>query len=96
MVRRSPSLKPRRLQNKLKYQTLLSDEREIPAWIDDVLKMATHPLPIKRYQELSEFIYDLRHPNQAFINKTQPPLIERDPLFFWKSFAFIQMLIIAF
>lgn len=88
--------KTKALQNKLKYQTLLSDEREIPAWIDDVLKMATHPLPIKRYQELSEFIYDLRHPNQAFINKTQPPLIERDPLFFWKSFAFIQMLIIAF
>lgn len=30
-------------QAKLKYGSVLDDEREIPAWIDDVLKKAVHP-----------------------------------------------------
>ncbi|MFW5450837.1 MAG: protein kinase domain-containing protein [Methylophagaceae bacterium] len=81
-------------QNKLAYQSVLHDEREIPAWIDDVLKKALHPDPYKRYQELSEFVYDLRHPNKAFLNKTAPPLIDRDPVLFWKSISFILTVII--
>ena len=66
-----------------------SDDREIPAWIDDALRKAVDPDPFERYDELSEFIYDLRHPNQAFLNKTRPPLIERNPVVFWKSVSFV-------
>lgn len=84
----------RAAQNRLNYKSVLDDEREIPAWIDDALKKAVHPNPNKRYQELSEFTYDLRRPSQAFLNKTRPALIERNPALFWKTLSFIFFVII--
>ncbi|NOQ15422.1 MAG: protein kinase, partial [Methyloprofundus sp.] len=81
-------------QKKLKYTTIPEDSG-IPLWIDEALRKALLPEPYKRYQEISEFIYDLRHPNKEFINKTRPPLIERDPVVFWKSVSFILLIIIA-
>jgi serine/threonine protein kinase/serine/threonine protein phosphatase PrpC len=82
-------------QNKLKYQSLLDEEREIPAWIDEVIRKAVHPNPYKRYEELSEFLYDLRHPNQAFLNKARPPLMERNPVLFWKGVSLILAVIVT-
>lgn len=76
-------------QNKLSYQTVLHEDREIPAWIDDTLKRALQPNPFKRYEELSEFIFDLSHPNKTFLHKTAPPLMERNPVLFWKSVSFV-------
>ncbi|HDY84157.1 hypothetical protein LCGC14_0724390 [marine sediment metagenome] len=76
-------------QNKLSYQTVLHEEREIPAWIDDTLKRALQPNPFKRYEELSEFIFDLSHPNKTFLHKTAPPLMERNPVLFWKSVSLV-------
>ena len=76
-------------QNKLQYQTALHDDREIPVWVDDTLKQALHPNPHKRYQELSEFIYDLSQPSKAFLGKAKAPLLERDPVVFWKSIRVI-------
>jgi serine/threonine protein phosphatase PrpC/ribosomal protein L39E len=76
-------------QNKLRYDTALHDDREIPAWVDDTLKHALHPNPYKRYQELSEFIYDLSQPSKTFLSKTKAPLLERDPIVFWQSVSAI-------
>lgn len=87
--------KTRAGQNKLKYRSVLSDDRAIPAWIDDVLKKAVQPNPFKRYEELSEFTYDLRHPSKAFLNKTRPPLLERDPALFWKGVSFVLAMVIV-
>lgn len=75
-------------QHRLKYRSVLDDERELPGWIDETLRKALQPNVYKRYAELSEFIYDLRHPNASFIGRSRPPLIERNPLFFWKSLSF--------
>lgn len=82
----------RAAQRKLVYQSVLNDEREIPAWIDDAIRQAVAPDPLARYAELSEFIFDLHHPNQAFLHKTRPPLIERNPVVFWKSVSFVLLL----
>ncbi|MCK5871728.1 MAG: bifunctional protein-serine/threonine kinase/phosphatase [Methylococcales bacterium] len=76
-------------QNKLKYMPLPQDKRQIPLWIDGTLKKALHPNPLRRYQEITEFIFDLRHPNKHFQNQTRPPLLERDPVVFWKSVSFV-------
>jgi serine/threonine protein phosphatase PrpC len=84
----------RSAQNKLRYHTALHDDREIPAWVDDTLKKALHPNPYKRYQELSEFVYDLSQPSKAFLSKTKPPLLERDPVVFWQSMCVILVVII--
>lgn len=83
-------------QHKLRYTSVLSDDRPIPAWIDDTLRKAIHPDPYRRYAELSEFVYDLRHPNQAALNRARPPLIERNPVLVWQSISFILLLIIIF
>jgi len=85
----------RAAQKKLKYESVLDDEREIPAWVDEVLKKAVHPDPARRYEELSEFVHDLRHPNKAFLNRRRPPLLESHPVLFWKGVSFVLMLIIV-
>ena len=82
-------------QRRLVYDSVRNDRREIPVWIDEALMKAVHPDPYKRYEELSEFLYDLRLPNKAFLNKTRPPLMERNPVAFWKSVSFILALIIV-
>ena len=87
--------KTRAAQNKLVYHSVLDDEREIPAWIDHVLRKALHPNPYKRYQELSEFVFDLRQPNPSFLAKDKPPLLERNPLAFWKGLSFILALVVV-
>ena len=79
-------------QKKLAYKSVLNEEREIPAWVDDAIRKAVEPDPYARYEELSEFIYDLHHPNQAFLNKTRPPLIDRNPVIFWKSVSLVLLL----
>ena len=40
--------------------------REIPVWVDGALEHAVHPNPAKRYDSLSEFLYDLRTPNANY------------------------------
>lgn len=70
-------------QRKLQYVSALDDTREIPAWIDSVLKKALHPDPLRRYEALSEFMHDLRHPNKSLMG-VSTPLMERNPLLFWK------------
>ena len=82
-------------QKKLKYKSLYTQNSDIPVWIDDALRKAVHPDPFKRYSELSEFTYDLRHPNPKYLKKVQPPLLERNPIAFWQIIAFIEALVIV-
>jgi serine/threonine protein phosphatase PrpC/predicted Ser/Thr protein kinase len=82
-------------QNKLIYQSVREARRELPVWVDEALRKAVHPNPAKRYEELSEFLFDLRHPNQVFLQKTRPPLLERNPVIFWKGVSLILAVILA-
>ena len=84
-----PKSRTKAAQKKLAYKSVLNEEREIPAWVDDAIRKAVHPDPFQRYEEISEFIYDLHHPNKDFLNKTRPPLIERNPVVFWKTVSFL-------
>jgi len=86
----------RAAQNRLNYISALDDEREIPVWVDEALKKALHPNPYKRYQELSEFTYDLRYPNKTFLRKTRQPLLDRNPVLFWKSVSIILLFIVLY
>ncbi|QWV15761.1 bifunctional protein-serine/threonine kinase/phosphatase [Stutzerimonas zhaodongensis] len=83
------SCRTRAAQNKLSYQPIRERDRGVPAWIDDVLRKALHPAPYKRYEDLSEFVFELRQPNQAFLNKARPPLLERNPVLFWKGVSLV-------
>jgi serine/threonine protein phosphatase PrpC/ribosomal protein L39E len=84
-------------QKKLRYKSALNDNRDIPGWVDGALKKAVHPDPYHRYDELSEFVFDLRHPNK-FVESAAKPLIERDPLLLWKCLSailFVSVLIVS-
>ena len=74
---------------KLRYNPARGEDREIPAWIDGALRRAVHPNPSRRYESLSEYIFDLRHPNANYLNVSATPLIERNPTLFWKCTSLI-------
>jgi serine/threonine protein phosphatase PrpC len=81
---------------KLRYNSALDDNRAIPAWIDWALQKAVHPAPEKRYEALSEFVFDLRQPNMNYLNASPTPLIQRNPLLFWKGLCFILACVVLF
>ena len=70
---------------KLVYSPASHGSRDIPQWIDGTLERAVHPNPARRYDSLSEFLFDLRTPNANYVKTSASPLIERNPLLFWKS-----------
>jgi len=76
-------VRTRAAQRKLQYATLLDEQRDVPPWIDVALRKAVHPDPLERYEALSEFVYDLRHPNSELLRSA--PLIARNPVAFWRT-----------
>jgi serine/threonine protein phosphatase PrpC len=66
----------------------------IPAWLDSVLLRALSPDPERRYQNFSEMVFDLDHPDKVepFYQK-DATLIERNPLLFYKAGFFILLII---
>lgn len=81
---------------KLRYVPIRDTGRTIPDWADEAIRKATHPVRNKRYQEPAEFIYELRHPNTKYLQKSRPPIIERDPVKFWQTVSFILFLGLIF
>src|SRR5208282_66025 len=84
----------RAAQRRLKYRSARDDDREIPAWVDEAIRKAVHPDPHRRYGELSEFVFDLHHPNREFQDRNRAPLLERHPVAFWKAVSFFLAIVI--
>lgn len=84
----------RSAQRKLRYQSACDLHRTIPAWVDGALEKAVRVDPRRRHAELSEFTHDLRHPNAEFAARPQP-LLERDPVLFWKAISLLLSLTVA-
>jgi serine/threonine protein kinase len=80
----------------LNYTPAMDYNDEIPDWIDAMLRKAVHPNPDYRYGELSEFLYDLRHPNPSLLYPDYRPLLERNPLAFWRGLSLILLSIIIY
>lgn len=83
-------------QKRLRYTPLYHYNQEIPVWVDEAVKKAVAINPNERYEELSEFLYDLRHPNEEFLKKKKPPLVERNSVIFWQGVSFILALVLVF
>lgn len=81
----------------LTYTPSFKHQPMVPYWMDGALKKALSLRPESRYDTLSEFVHDLEHPNPEFIEARNLPLLERDPVRFWKgvSFALLVILIIT-
>lgn len=86
----------REQQHRLKYRSLLQDNPAVPLWVDEAIRKAVQPDPRRRYQALSEFVFDLRHPNPVFLKRTRPPLLERNPVRFWQGVSFLLLWVILY
>jgi serine/threonine protein phosphatase PrpC len=80
---------------KLRYRSLLNNASDIPEWIDGVLRKAVHADPAKRYDELSEYVYDLRNPKAEFLNPPTVPLLERNPNMVWKGLSLLLAIVVV-
>ena len=76
-------------QRRLVYDSTLASTRPLPAWVDGALRKAVHTEPWKRHADVAEFVYDLQHPNPAFLHRQRPPLTERHPVAFWKGVSLV-------
>ncbi len=79
---------------KLRYRSALDDNRDIPLWVDGAIRRAVEIDPNKRYGEISEFVFDLRHPNARYREAASAPLLERNPLLFWQGLSALLAVVI--
>jgi serine/threonine protein phosphatase PrpC len=79
----------------LKYQPAARYNPLVPAWVDGALKKALSLNSELRYEVLSELIADLKQPNAQFLESGNLPLIQRDPLRFWKSLSAVLGVIVV-
>lgn len=61
----------------------------VPVWLDGALEKALSISTATRYFDISEFLYDIKHPNPAFSQFKNLPYLERNPLLFWQVAAAI-------
>ncbi len=66
----------------------------VPGWLESLVRRALSPDPEHRYQNFSEMAYDLGHPDQvAPYHRKDAPLLERNPLLFYRVSTFILLMI---
>lgn len=74
-------------QSRLRYRSLRHSHSELPAWFEATLAKALSVQPQQRYAELSEFLYDLHHPNPELKTLSWQPLLERHPVRVWQGIS---------
>lgn len=81
---------------RLHYVASMEHNPMVPIWMDGALKKAVSINPNQRYNAASEFIYDLKHPNPrlAISVSSSTPLLQRNPLLFWRSLCAAELIII--
>lgn len=72
-----------RTLNKIKYNSAITHNPMIPLWLDGAIEKAVKTDQRLRYDTFSEFFFDLTHPNATFM-KHSAPLLESNPVLFWK------------
>ncbi len=74
---------------KLKYIPAFEHNPLVPVWLDGALNKALSISPEDRYEDISEFLHDLRHPNPRFNARLSQPLMARNPLIFWQGLCLV-------
>lgn len=79
----------RRDVSRLAYIPAKTHIAAIPDWVDAALAKATHKSPAQRADALSAFVEDMKRPNPSLKLDRARPLLERNPLLFWKAAALL-------
>ena len=73
--------------SKLEYSPAAKVNPLITNWIEGALRKGAALNPAHRHESLQEFLNDLRRPNPDFVDPSDMPLLERNPVLFWKCLA---------
>ncbi|OZG71937.1 serine/threonine protein kinase [Hahella sp. CCB-MM4] len=76
---------------RLKYTPAYHYNPLVPVWMDGALKKALQLDPRRRYESFSEWLHDMKRPNSRLMPEHALPLVERNPLVFWKITALTLM-----
>lgn len=82
-------------QRRLRYRPAAELNPDVPGWVDAALARAVAIDPARRYDELSEFTYDLAHPNAALTQFAPKPLLERGTDRHWRITALLLAVALA-
>ena len=69
---------------KTKYIPCYDVNPLIPIWIDGAVKRGLRFNPERRYDDVSEFLYELQNPNPKYKKGEGSALLEANPLLFWQ------------
>ena len=86
----------RKIITRLDYIPAAEHNPEVSDWVDGALKKAVDPDNHRRYDTLSEFIQDLTKPNTSLINTDTLPLLERNPIVFWRTVSLVLFILNLF
>jgi len=84
----------RRAQAKFKYRPVGETRDTFPAWMDAAIARACAIDPAHRYEELSEFTYDLSHPSPDIAARMRP-LMQRGSVRDWRMIALVLAAMLA-
>ncbi|QAY76399.1 bifunctional protein-serine/threonine kinase/phosphatase [Sphingosinicella sp. BN140058] len=84
---RVAAARTRAAQRRLHYTPATAHNPAVPDWVDAAIAKAVAIDPGQRYALLSEFTYDLSHPNPALAAADTRPLFQRDPVLAWKALS---------
>lgn len=77
---------------RLKYIPISNHVSDVPHWVDKAIRTAVQVNPENRYEKLSELETDLRKPNSLYLKEERVPLMERNPVAFWRSLSVFLLL----
>jgi hypothetical protein len=80
-------------KNQSVFIPVMIHNQNIPVWVNGAIQKAVEKDPKKRYENISKFIYDLSHPNAVFLSNVSKPLLDKNPVFFWKIFTVLLLII---
>jgi serine/threonine protein phosphatase PrpC len=86
----------RKARRRLRYIPAPEVNPEVPAWMDAALRRAADPEPTRRYEAISEFTFDLRHPNASLMGQARRSLLDRNPNLFWKVTSAILLITVVY
>ncbi len=69
------------------YMSAQSMRDDIPTWVDAALMKAVAKKPSLRTDALSALVEDLKRPNASLAHERPRPLVERNPLAFWRGLS---------
>jgi len=83
------SVRDQRGINRLRYRPVGETITDIPHWVDKAIRKAVQLAPESRYEAMSEFESDLVKPNPDYLREEQLPLLQRNPVGFWRTLSLL-------